>query len=187
MSSQDVVVSLTNWHFMGDKEFTKGHLDKVITPYLINQCKAKGGIMADLEFTWHSTSQANTWRLETNNEQAAMFICNSIIDLPVKQQDQLANMNFKSNHHKLGKHALSQYFGTLALKEIHDEFKAPSPLTHEEQVGSMVWEGCSLGSWSVAEAAPAEPSARPVTARVHCLGTQLLGMCTHSMPQASTI
>jgi hypothetical protein len=108
-----------------DKEFTKKLLDKSITPYLDQQCKAKG-IIGDLEFTWAPTPQVNTWKLVTNNFSATQHICTGIIDLQVKQQDQVANMNFKSTFHKLGGQDLNTYFGTFALKDVHDEFGTSS-------------------------------------------------------------
>jgi hypothetical protein len=59
-SPLEVVVTLNNWHFTWDKDFTKGHLDKVITPYLMTQCQARG-VIGDLSFTWMPTQQMNTW------------------------------------------------------------------------------------------------------------------------------
>jgi hypothetical protein len=121
MNNLEIVVTLSNWHFMAFKDFTKKHLDESITPYLNQQCKAKG-IIGDLEFTWAPTPQVNTWKLVTNNFSATQHICTGIIDLQVRQQDQVANMNFKSTFHKLGGQDLKTYFGNFAIKDVQDEF-----------------------------------------------------------------
>ena len=125
MNNLEIVVTLSNWHFMANKEFTKKHLDESITPYLNQQCKDKG-IIGDLEFTWAPTPQVNTWKLVTNNFSATQHICTAIIDLQVRQQDQVASMNFKSTFHKLGGQDLKSYFGTFALKDVQDEFGTSS-------------------------------------------------------------
>ena len=125
MNNLEIVVTLSNWHFMAYKEFTKKHLDESITPYLNQQCKAKG-IIGDLEFTWAPTPQVNTWKLVTNNFSATQHICTAIIDLQVRQQDQVASMNFNSTFHKLGGQDLKSYFGNFALKDVQDEFGTSS-------------------------------------------------------------
>ena len=134
MNNIEIVVTLSNWHFMAFKEFTKKHLDESITPYLNQQCKAKG-IIGDLEFTWAPTPQVNTWKLVTNNFSATQHICTGIIDLQVKQQDQVASMKFKSTFHKLGGQDLKTYFGTFAIKDVHDEFG-----TSSEPPAAEMWQ-----------------------------------------------
>ena len=151
MNNLEIVVTLSNWHCMAFKDFTKKHLDEYITPYLDQQCKAKG-IIGDSEFTWAPTPQVNTWKLVTNNFSATQHICTGIIDFQVKQQDQVASMNFKSTFHKLGGQDLKTYFGTFALKDVHDEFGTSSDrfiwpwCCHACQAsGPQWWPCCTAG------------------------------------------
>jgi hypothetical protein len=157
MNNLEIVVTLSNWHFMAFKDFTKKHLDESITPYLDQQCKAKG-IIGDLEFTWAPTPQVNTWKLVTNNFSATQHICTGIIDLQVKQQDQVASMNFKSTFHKLGGQDLKTYFGTFAIKDVHDEFGTSSepPAAEMWQAQCQVSAAASSSS-GLGAAMPAQP------------------------------
>jgi hypothetical protein len=146
MTSQEVVVTLNNWHFMSNKELTLHNLTHVVTPYLVTMCRSKG-VLAQLNFKWASTSQANTWKLFTNNDEAAKVICTSIIDVHVSQQDTMANLNFKSHLHKLGQTDLQQYFGNLAITDVHDEF-ATQGLASAEGGNVHRWDaGSTTGSW----------------------------------------
>ena len=81
-----------------------------------------------------------------------MHICTSIIDLNIKQQDQVANMNFKSHHHKLGGHDLKAYFGTFAIKDVQDEFTQTNmEQLYEEDMEARWQDGTSVGSWGVVD------------------------------------
>ena len=157
MNNLQIVVTLSNWHFMAFKDFTQKHLDESITPYLDQQCKAKG-IIGDLEFTWAPTPQVNTWKLVTNNFSATQHICTGIIDLQVRQQDQVASMNFKSTFHKLGGQDLKTYFGTFAIKDVHDEFGTSSepPAAEMWQAQCQVSAAASSSS-GLGAAMPAQP------------------------------
>ena len=154
MNNLEIVVTLSNWHFMAYKEFTKKHLDESITPYLNQQCKAKG-IIGDLEFTWAPTPQVNTWKLVTNNFSATQHICTGIIDLQVKQQDQVASMNFKSTFHKLGGQDLKSYFGTFALKDVQDEFGTSS---ESQGAAADMWQAQGQVSGQATQSHMAAPS-----------------------------
>lgn len=152
LTSHEVVVTLNNWHFMGNRELTKKNLETIITPYLITQCKAKG-VVADLNFTWHQTPQATTWKLNTHNDEAAKIICTCIIDVQVTQQDQMANLNFKSNLHKLGQGDLQQYFGNLAIKNVQDEYGSHDLPSYEADMAARWEAGTGTGSWLPIDAA----------------------------------
>ena len=86
------------------------------------------------------TPQVNTWKLVTNNFSATQHICTGIIDLQVRQQDQVASMNFKSTFHKLGGQDLKSYFGTFAIKDVQDEFGTSSGPTESQGAAADMWQ-----------------------------------------------
>ena len=81
-----------------------------------------------------------------------MLTCISIIDLSIKQQDQMANLNFKSHHHKLGGCDLKAYFGTFAVKDVQDEFTQTNmEELYEDDVEAKWHDGISVCSWGVVD------------------------------------
>ena len=59
-----------------------------------------------------------SWKLKTNNEQVAKYLCTKVIDLPVQMTDGIGSMLFKSMYHILGRDECTRYISQLMLQDV---------------------------------------------------------------------
>jgi hypothetical protein len=157
INPDEVCATLNNWHFSANREMTKKLLDTTITPFIIKTCK--DNYLGDAEIAWVATNQTNTWKVKCNRVEVAHYLCTSLIDIQVQQNDQVANINFKSHLHPTASSDLKNYFTRFMIKDADDEYKSHD-MTHCDQ-GNVadLWQAASTaGSWAGAEVVEA-PSA----------------------------
>jgi hypothetical protein len=150
INTDEVCATLNNWHFSANREMTKKLLDKTITPFIIKTCKAKN--LGDAELEWVATNQTNTWKVKCNKVEIAHYLCTSLIDIQVKQNDQVANINFKSHLHPTAGSDLKSYFSKFMIKDADDEYRSNVMAQNDQVNMDDLWQAASTaGSWTGAE------------------------------------
>ena len=150
INTDEVCATLNNWHFSANREMTKKLLDKTITPYISKTCKSMS--LGDAELEWVATNQVNTWKVKCNKVEIAHYLCTSLIDLQVKQDDQVASINFKSHLHPTAGTDLKSYFTKFMIKDADDEYKRHVMNQEDEVTVADLWRAPSTtGSWGGAE------------------------------------
>ena len=134
-SDKEVVVTLQNW----PKDFAtiKHLLETIITPYL--QCTLKHNQIIkevdDLELLWVPSNFVFSWKLRTNNEQMARYLCTKVIDLPVQMTDGIGTVSFKSMYPILGRDECNKYFSQLMLQDVQADMQQATTRTFTSEGG----------------------------------------------------
>ena len=69
------------------------------------------------------------WKLKTNNEQAARYLCTEVIDLPAQMTDGIGTMSFKSMYHILGRDECARYVSQLMLLDVQADMRQATTRT----------------------------------------------------------
>jgi hypothetical protein len=179
LSEKEVLVTLGNWPYAGNKEYNKKLLEGPVSQWIITDFKKNvGGVVEEmLTLEWRHTQGHMVWKLVCGHAQIAKHLCITIIDLPVTLQDGVGSLNFKSKFHKVAKKDLTTFFSRLAIKDANEECSnqaqqdpqaslssssdAPPAVTQEDFPAHGFAEGLGVGSvaskassdWSVLDMA----------------------------------
>jgi hypothetical protein len=135
-SDKEVVVTLQNWP--KDLATIKHLLETNITPYLKTTLKHNQIIkeVDDLELLWVPSNLVFSWKLKTNTEQVARYLCTKVIDLCVQMTDGIGTVTFKSMYHILGRDACTRYFSQLMLQDVQADMQQATTRTSTSEGGA---------------------------------------------------
>jgi hypothetical protein len=136
-SDKEVVVTLQNWP--KDLATIKRLLETIIiTPYLKTTLKHNQIIkeVDDLELLWVPSNFVFSWKLRTNTEQVARYLCTKVIDLPVQMTDGIGTVSFKSMYHILGRDKCNRFFSQLMLQDVQADMRQAPTRTSTSEGGA---------------------------------------------------
>jgi hypothetical protein len=135
-SDKEVVVTLQNWP--KDLATIKHLLETNITPYLKTTLKHNQIIKEfdGLELLWVPSNLVFSWKLKTNTEQVARYLCTKVNDLPVQMTDGIGTVSFKSMYHILGRDECTRYFSQLMLQDVQADMQQATTRTSTSEGGA---------------------------------------------------
>jgi len=77
-----------------------------------------------------------SWKLRTNTEQVARYLCTKGIDLCVQMTDGIGTVSFKSMYHILGRDECTRYFSQLMLQDVQADMPQATTRTSNSEGGA---------------------------------------------------